>query len=125
MRIAIKSRGTKNKTGFTHIRKTKRKLEFKMATFRVTKTYYEIISIQMTMIAILRDFQKLNQIYRYLKNQVVNKKAKKKVNQSQKMRMNGLTRCVASMLNDFTKRLGLCFLQISTFKQQPQRTISI
>lgn len=31
MRIAIKSRGTKNKTGFTHIRKTKRKLEFKMA----------------------------------------------------------------------------------------------
>lgn len=73
----------------------------------------------------LRDFQKLNQIYRYLKNQVVKKKAKKKVNQSQKMRMNGLTRCVASMLNDFTKRLGLCFLQISTFKQQPQRTITI
>lgn len=98
---------------------------FLTRTFRVTKTYYEIISIQMTMIAILRDFQKLNQIYRYLKNQVVKKKAKKKVNQSQKMRMNGLTRCVASMLNDFTKRLGLCFLQILTFKQQPQRTISI
>lgn len=31
MRIAIKSRGTKNKMCFTHIRKTKRKLVFKMA----------------------------------------------------------------------------------------------
>lgn len=31
MRIAIKSLGTKNKMGFTHIKKTKRKLVFKMA----------------------------------------------------------------------------------------------
>lgn len=46
MRIVIKLRGIKNKTGFIYIRKIKRKLEFKMADFSsnedILRDYFDL-----------------------------------------------------------------------------------
>lgn len=125
MRIAIKSRGTKNKTGFTHIRKTKRKLEFKMADLPsnedILRDYFDSDDND-------SDFEGFSEVESDISipEESSSEEESEEESESEPENEDEWTDTLrASMLNDFTKRLGLCFLQISTFKQQPQRTISI